>query len=55
MPKEVQKKVVETKCTKAKQKVEELLHQIDFSKQYLDEYRSHLACLKIEAKLMESK
>ena len=33
----------------AKQQIEELLHQIDVSKQYLDEYRSHLARLKTEA------
>jgi hypothetical protein len=42
-------KAVETEGALAKQKVEELLHQIDISKQYLDEYRSHLARLKTEA------
>jgi hypothetical protein len=43
-------KAVETEGALAKQKkVEELLHQIDVSKQYLDEYRSHLTRLKTEA------
>jgi hypothetical protein len=42
-------KAVEAEGALAKQKVEELLHQIDVSKQYLDEYRSHLARLKTEA------
>jgi hypothetical protein len=42
-------KAVEMEGALAKQKVEELLHQIDVSKQYLDEFRSHLARLKTEA------
>jgi hypothetical protein len=41
-------KAVETEGALAKQKVEELLNQIDVPKQYLDEYRSHVARLKIE-------